>query len=117
MVPDASRAWSQWSHSEQILPREVGATLADQSPYGLMDVAGNVSEWCVNAPGSLGSGIDSRGRVSPIGGCGPKSDRPNRVFRGGAWCTPLVPLPTRAVFPADAPFSGLSFRVTRPFCI
>jgi len=63
----------EWTFSNTIHSSEEGAQLkeagsfeADVSPYGVLDMAGNMATWCLNGPGE---GFSD-----------------DRLLRGGAWC-------------------------------
>ncbi|RME42376.1 MAG: hypothetical protein D6795_21035, partial [Deltaproteobacteria bacterium] len=82
----------------------VGSLPAGASPYGLLDMAGNVAEW-VNDRYSASYYAESPAE-NPLG---PSSGGYN-VFRGGSWGGNEVRIPRRGVTaPADA-FSSIGFR-------
>ena len=77
-------AWSRWSAESGTGPAKVGSYLQGASPYGAMDMAGNVWEWVadwydteyyLNSPERNPSGPTVGSR---------------RVLRGGAWDVPRV---------------------------
>ena len=77
-------AWSRWSAESGAGPAKVGSYPRGASPYGAMDMAGNVWEWVadwyyseyyLNSP--------ERNPGGPTVGS-------RRVLRGGAWDVPRV---------------------------
>ncbi|HLJ57360.1 MAG TPA: SUMF1/EgtB/PvdO family nonheme iron enzyme [Chthonomonadaceae bacterium] len=64
------------SHADARSTVMVGAHPTGASPYGVMDMAGNVWEWCHEA-------ADSGGKRAGA------SDSPRRVLRGGSWASNL----------------------------
>lgn len=88
----------------------------DESPYGVRGMAGNVSDWCLDAALSPHPNIKS-GRIDPIH-LPPPHGRPDteteRILRGGHWYSPARELTWRfPVAPLDRlPSTG--FRPVRP---
>jgi serine/threonine-protein kinase len=66
--PDATFAWVQRTQYGGFGPARAGSMPIDESPYGIRDLAGNVSSWCMSG--------SSRGRNDV------------RNTRGGAWSLP-----------------------------
>jgi formylglycine-generating enzyme required for sulfatase activity/TPR repeat protein len=73
--PDDQACWSGMKRREGPCP--VGSFPTGASPFGLLDMAGNVNEWCWDSFGPYKSG----GRRDPRG---PESGS-ERVSRGGSW--------------------------------
>ncbi len=74
-----------WCHSRESRhagagPFAVGSYPLDQSPYGVLDVAGNVLCWCADAF-PAGTPVEEE-RVRPALAVG---DNPRRVMRGGSY--------------------------------
>jgi serine/threonine-protein kinase len=76
-APDAGRCvFGQDYSSGSTSP--VGSVPRGASPYGAMDMAGRVSEWCADFYDAKAYGRYARGDLSEPGGS-------NRVDRGGSW--------------------------------
>lgn len=82
--------------------RNVGTTPADQSPYGVLDMGGNVSEWCL----SRWSAVYQHPEDQEVIG------EDARVMRGSSWDDSA--LDARCMFRCDLPpghrFDTLGFR-------
>ena len=80
--------WTDWQQTSLIAnlpgPVAVGRYLEGASPYGVMDMAGNVWEWVADWYGRDYYSIQPR--RNPLG---PDSGE-RRVLRGGAWDVPRV---------------------------
>jgi len=104
------------SHPHATRVCAVDAFEADESPYGVRGMAGNVRDWCADPFAAAGPAADGE-RWGP----GPPPDEPTaRVGRGGAWCVNPVGLRAAyrswysATFRAD---NSLGFRLVRSFPI
>jgi formylglycine-generating enzyme required for sulfatase activity len=90
----------------------VGVFPKGESPYGVLDMAGSVWQWCADryAPDAYAreAGRDPMGPSVP-------ADPPRRVVRGGAWNTLAFSLrcANRNSYPPTARFSNLGFRCVR----
>ena len=86
---------------EQAEAQAVGRAPADESPYGALDMAGNVRDWCANAY--------ARRRDLPT--------KPGwRMVRGGAFSDASARLPClagRYASPPDGRYTPVSFRIAR----
>ncbi|MFQ5875616.1 MAG: formylglycine-generating enzyme family protein [Dehalococcoidia bacterium] len=81
--------WSLWQQQllvggSEIWPAEVGSYLEGASPYGAMDMAGNVWEWVSDWYDPDYYAVSPR--LNPTG----PSEGESRVLRGGAWDVPRV---------------------------
>ena len=56
----------------------------DESPYGLIDMAGNTSDWCADRFSVDGARVQPDGRISPDQSL-PAQDESMFVRRGGSW--------------------------------
>lgn len=78
--PDKGRAIYGRIFGKGGKPEAVGATPGDVSPFGILDMAGNVMEWCSDWYGPYPPDSDSP-LIDPIGpAVGTK-----RIMRGGCW--------------------------------
>jgi serine/threonine-protein kinase len=80
---DPSFCWMRESSSEQPLPQMVGLSKADESPFGLMEMAGNMRTWCLDT--LEGSGPNTAGDLVLPPEAGDVSPRPLGDFRGRAY--------------------------------
>ncbi len=90
----------------------VGVFPAGESPYGVLDMAGSIWQWCADwyAPDAYAT-ADARDPAGPPGPSPPA----RHVVRGGAWNT--LPFSLRCAnrnsYPPSARFSNLGFRCVR----
>ncbi len=79
---DATFACVLESHHGPPAPPDVDTYPADESPYGIRGLAGNVRDWCVNRWSIDGPRVeDGRLQLDPK----PPEDDDCRIIRGGAW--------------------------------
>ena len=76
--------WSQWQYDTKAGPATVGSFPQGSSPYGVMDLAGNVWEWVADwyNPNYYA--------ISPARNPTGPAPAAYRVLRGGAWDVPRV---------------------------
>lgn len=101
------------AHAEAGSARPVGSFVTDNSPYGVRDMAGTVSNWCRDRYTPLGLGPDSaRASWQP-----PAEEEARRVFRGGGFYNSpaAVRCCWRAGVPPTGRFNTLGCRLVRPF--
>jgi formylglycine-generating enzyme required for sulfatase activity len=99
-IPSCSRGYSTW---------EVGSRPKGASPYGAMDMAGNVMEWVADwYVGKYYSTAPDRNPKGPPEGS-------LRVLRGGAWFNSgaLLRAAFRTGFEPDETNHGVGFRCTK----
>ncbi len=106
---DPSRAWVEGSCPTPMGPAPVNAAPADESPYGVRHLAGNVAEWCAN-PFSTASPVD-QGRIT-----WPSADAASlRTVRGHSWRSRTLDhaLSIRHSLPPHATKDWVGFRLVR----
>ena len=130
---DPSWTCMRHSHRYRPLPNVVGAFPVDESPYGIRDLAGSMSDWCSDAFAEDGPPAASARHASTIPGGLPAGTRADaaqgdevdgtgqasyRVVRGGSWVAtqPVLVRPTLRMRGALSHRSELiSFRIARPY--
>lgn len=112
--PQVTGNWALTSPSELRAPRplvrSVGSFPRDRSPFGLMDMAGNASEWCLDEyDPSYYSWSQDRDPSGPVETTGIK------VRRGGSWNSPWTKdfAVRRDHSAMNLPYTGFGFRVVR----
>jgi formylglycine-generating enzyme required for sulfatase activity len=83
----ADKLWRE--QGLKTLTKPVGSYPNGISPFGLMDMAGNVMEWCLDA-----FAADFYIRAASLGKNPSNLEGPLRVVRGGSWMDPIAPLRT-----------------------
>jgi iron(II)-dependent oxidoreductase len=91
--------------------RPVGSFPNDRSPFGVFDMAGNVTEWCLDEyDATYYAWSPSRNPYGPVSGLAGV-----KVQRGGSWNHPgpgdFAIRRRRAA--ANQPYTGYGFRVVR----
>ena len=101
--PDADRAVHGLVYGKGGSAVAVGTTAGDVSPFGVLDMAGNVLEWCSDwaAPYSMGSEHLLRNPQGPAQGT-------RRIMRGGCWAYQAGSLRTTVRF-FTVPHQKVSF--------
>jgi formylglycine-generating enzyme required for sulfatase activity len=99
---DSAWAWTQGSHRDAPLPSAVGHREGDESPYGVRDVAGNMSDWCAwDAPEA---DTTDAGRTDTV-----------KPHRGGTWTGTAAysQAAMRRYSIAEGRVGGIGFRLAR----
>ena len=93
----------------------VTAYPADESPFGVRGMAGNVMDWCLDAGYPEGPAARDGEDVPPVEPS-PESER-RRVLRGGSWWTPPhgCSAVDRNIQPGTARDGARGFRLLRPW--
>ncbi|HEX9835044.1 MAG TPA: SUMF1/EgtB/PvdO family nonheme iron enzyme, partial [Mycobacterium sp.] len=97
-------------------PSPVGAYPEGAGPYGTLDQAGNVWEWCLDAWDR--KAYKNRGRQrDPVVTAEERTERARRVVRGGSWNFPSSSLHTAVRFGFRAAYQRqhVGFRVVVRF--
>ena len=104
------RSKAHWSGSKMVGGRrsqKTGTLPAGKSPYGLLDMAGNVWEWTSSKYVAYEGYQDievatrfTRGKLAPFAAAGLFSNK-KVVIRGGAWNTPQIALLSALRQPAE----------------
>jgi formylglycine-generating enzyme required for sulfatase activity len=81
----------------------VGSSPGDVSPFGVMDMAGNVLEWCADWAGPYAAD-DEKPQVDPVGA----AQGTSRIMRGGCWVYQANSLRTTTRF-FSVPHQKVSF--------
>jgi iron(II)-dependent oxidoreductase len=81
-LASALRSWTESHHPVSDGPAAVGAYAAGASPYGCLDMAGNVWEWCADWYDEKAYPRYAKGDLAP-----PRSGT-SKVLRGGSWDYP-----------------------------
>ena len=76
-APDPQRAVYGKVYGKGGAAAAVATYPGDVSPFGVLDMAGNVLEWCADWAGPYSSGLE----IDPTGA----SEGSNRIMRGGCW--------------------------------
>ncbi|MCA9027406.1 MAG: SUMF1/EgtB/PvdO family nonheme iron enzyme [Planctomycetaceae bacterium] len=99
--PDSSRAIYGRIFGRGGKPEPVGTTPGDVSPFGILDMAGNVMEWCEDwyAPYPEETGQVLTDPVGPSSGS-------KRIMRGGCWNFQAFALRTTNRFPTMPEMTG-----------
>jgi formylglycine-generating enzyme required for sulfatase activity len=92
-------------------PDPVGSHPAGRGPFGTLDQAGSVCEWCLDAWDD--QAYRKRAAEEPLDPVVTSGDRERSVLRGGGWLSPadLLPAACRNRFPARLRFGYVGFRV------
>jgi len=110
--PDAGEVQrARFNPGQPLGTAPVGAHPAGESPYGLLDMAGNAWDWCLDAFD------ENRYRKRPErDNGGPLSLRPDSVFKGGSWIFPREALRSSGRHQNDLvrPSVGIGFRTVHP---
>ncbi|WP_437623923.1 protein kinase domain-containing protein [Sorangium sp. So ce1151] len=110
--PDATFACALESHRGSPARGTVGTFPADESPYGIRGLAGNVREWCANLWKLDGPRVEGgRLRLDPA----PSLDDDFRIIRGGTWGSSITNSRSAARFGSrpETRWLGVGLRVAR----
>lgn len=110
--PDASKACFGLD-GQTGQPAPVGSYPAGQGPFGTLDQAGNVWEWCRDAWDQNAYAKRLHRPIDPVEGKGLKGPEVQRVLRGGGWVVSAGNLRAALRFrsPARSQFGDIGFRV------
>lgn len=99
---------------EPIGPEAVGATATDRSPFGVMDLAGNVAEWILDRYQDGYTPCPGLACIDPKVSFGAEGDL--RVVRGGSWFreSDACRSTGRSFSRPDEPTGDIGFRCVRP---
>jgi serine/threonine-protein kinase len=95
----------------------------DKSPYGVLGLAGGVTEWCADLYRPTGPDRKGSTAVPPeppdAAATEPRDHAPRRVIRGGAWNLPARAgrAASRSASPPDRRSDNLGFRVCRGYLV
>ena len=113
---DASWCCVRSSHSGRPLPQIVGSSAVDRSPYGVQDMAGNMSDWTMSMFTSEGPPIEEgfilRDKEILI-----SEEEVLKVYRGGGWSSlaRYARLAERARSSVTSRGGNVGFRIARSF--
>lgn len=108
--PDASRACFDQEMKEGY-PAPVGSFPAGRGPFGHLDLAGNVWEWCLDVWD--GEAYGKRQGAEAVDPVVSEGEEDLRVLRGGGWVSPAVILRSAFRYRSHAPgrHADFGFRV------
>ena len=125
---DPSFACLRASHRGKPSPAGVNDFAADESPYGVMGMAGNVREWCLDRDPQTGPEVENRRAVVPDTRSNPNfvsidaewssmTKETLRVVRGGMWMgsAALARAAHRTLVAPSESNASIGFRLVRSF--
>ena len=121
---DPTFCWIKDSHRGRGLPATTSHSPLDESPYGVLGLAGNTRDWCADIAGSPPPRDGERVRLmsrldggSEPGGVPRGRSAPGRMLRGGCWDTTaqLSRAAFRIDFVAEYRIPNLGVRLVRSF--